>query len=477
MSRDTFDLVVIGGGPGGLVAAFGAAGLGARVALVERGLLGGDCLNVGCVPSKALLRSARAVHEARTADTLGVKVDGVAVDFPRVMARMRDRRAALARHDSVDRLMAAGVDVVLGSAAFVDERTVAAGDRVLRFRRAFIATGSRPDVPPIAGLADAGYLTNENVFELSALPARLLIIGGGAIGCELAQAFAAFGSTVTIVDTAPRVLAREDPDASAIVRKRLEAGGVHLALEATVSTLAREGPVVRVAWRRAGGDEHATVDAVLVATGRKPNVEDLGLAAARVGAGKDGILVNDRLQTTNRRIFAGGDVASPYQFTHAADAAARLVLRNALFFGRGRASGLVIPWCTYTSPEVAHVGVTAEDVEKSDGRIETLTVPFDDVDRAVLDEARDGFLRVHHDRARIRGCTIVAPHAGELIGTIAQAMRSGGTLTELSSAIFPYPTCSEAFRKVGDLHQRSRLTAGVRQWLARYWRLRRIRDS
>lgn len=438
---------MIGGGTAGLVTAHAAAGLGARVALVERARLGGDCLNTGCVPSKALLRSARGVRDVRTAAAVGVQAGDPRVDFAAVMARMRARRASLARHDSEERLRAAGVDVYFGSARFVGPRDIAvdgnAGHR-LRFWRAVIATGGRPTAPPIPGLHEAGYFTSETIFDIDACPPRLLVIGAGAIGCELAQAFCLFGSQVTVADVADRVLPREDADASAIVRRRLEADGVRFMLGGTLSSV-----------RRADGE------AILVAAGRAPNIKDLDLEAAGIRAGADGVQVNDRLQTTNPRVFAAGDVASPYKFTHAADAMARIVVQNALFFGRRRVSALVIPWCTYTFPEVARVG-------EIDGR--AVTIPLGEVDRAVLDDETEGFVRVHHARGRIRGCTIVAPHAGELIGHVSHAIREGGTLSDLSATIFPYPTYAEALRKAGDAHRRSLLTPAAKWLLRKYFR-------
>ena len=441
---ETYDLVVIGGGTAGLVTAHGGAGLGARVALVERARLGGECLNTGCVPSKALLRSARAVRDVRAASAVGVAATLTAVDFPAVMARMRARRAHLARHDSEERLRAAGVDVYFGSAAFDGPREIAVGDRRLRFRRAVIATGGHPTAPPIPGLADAGFHTNETIFDLEALPQRLLVIGAGAIGCEMAQAFALFGSAVRVSDVADRPLPREDPDASSVIRRRLEADGVRFELGAALARVSR-------------GD----ADAILVAAGRAPDLEGLRLDAAGIRHAAEGVVVNERLQTSNPRVFAAGDVASPYKFTHVADATARIVVQNALFFGRRRASALVIPWCTYTAPEVARVG-------EIDG--EAVTVSLADVDRAVVDDETEGFVRVHHHRGRIRGCTIVAPQAGELIGHVADLMRRGGKLADLSGTIFPYPTYAEALRKAGDAYRRSLLTPSARWLLRRYFR-------
>ena len=441
---DTYDLIAIGGGTAGLVAAHGAAGLGARVALVERARLGGDCLNTGCVPSKALLRSARAVREVRAAAALGVSAGPPAIDFGAVMSRMRQRQAHLARHDSEERLRSAGVDVYFGSAVFAGRREISVGNRRLRFSRAVIATGGRPTAPPIPGLADAGYCTNETVFDLQALPKRLLVIGAGSIGCEMAQAFALFGSDVQVADVADRPLAREDADASAIVRRQLESDGVRFRLGAPLAAVRRD-----------------EADAILVAVGRAADIEGLNLEAAGVRSAADGIFVNQRLQTTNPRVFAAGDVASAYKFTHAADAMARIVVQNALFFGRRRTAALVIPWCTYTAPEVARVG-------EIDGP--AITVRLAEIDRAVLDDETDGFIRVHHERGRIRGCTIVAPHAGELIGHVAHVMRSRGSLSDLSATVFPYPTYAEGLRKAGDAYRRSLLTPAARWLLGKYFR-------
>lgn len=472
--REVYDLVVIGGGTAGLVSAMGAAGLGARVALVERHRLGGDCLNSGCVPSKALIRSARVVGEARRSGSLGVRLGTPQVDFPFVMRRMRERRAQIAANDSAERFRRAGIDVFFGEGRFTDRRTVEVGDARLRFSRAVIATGGRPAAPPVPGLDGVPFLTNETVFSLTELPRRLLVLGAGPIGCELAQAFARFGSQVTLMDLAARVLPREDADASALVAGQLAADGITLALGATLERVERSGSIVRVGLRNRDHDAAAPVvhegDALLVAAGRAPNVEGLGLDAAGVTATRDGVTVDDRLRTSNPRVYASGDVASAYKFTHAADALSRVVLQNALFYGRRKASALVIPWVTYTDPEVAHVGVTSADVERSGGRLRTITIPLSDVDRAIVDEATGGFVRVHHERGVIRGGTIVAAHAGEMIGELAYAMTHGGTLAKLSGVVHPYPTQSEALRKAGDAYRRESLTPGVRRWFERYFR-------
>jgi pyruvate/2-oxoglutarate dehydrogenase complex dihydrolipoamide dehydrogenase (E3) component len=458
-----YDLVVIGGGTAGLVCAAGAAGLGARVALVERSRLGGDCLNTGCVPSKALIRSARVAGAARAGAGVGMAA-GTQVDFAAVMSRLRARRADIAPHDSAARLTSLGVDVFFGEAAFSDARTVAVGSVTLRFRRAAIATGSRPAVPPIPGLADVPFLTSDTLFDLTTQPRHLVVLGGGPIGCEMAQAFARLGSSVTLVEAASQILPREDPDAAAIVATALSADGVDLQLATRVTSVSRGTSGIRVAW---DSGEAKPSDAVLVATGRAPNTEQLGLDAAGVAHHAEGVRVDDSLRTTNRRIYAAGDVASRFKFTHAADALARIVIQNALFFGRKRAGTLVIPWCTFTDPEVAHVGLTSADASAEGAG--TLTVPLDDVDRAVIDDEAAGFIRLHHRAGRITGGTIVAPSAGEMIGTVAYAMRTGGTLADLASTVFPYPTVSTALRQAGDAYRRGSLTPRVKRLLAWYF--------
>lgn len=467
-----YDLVVIGGGTAGLVCAAGASALGARVALVERALLGGECLNTGCVPSKSLLRSARGASEARRAASLGVTAAGLP-DFGAVMARLRARRADLAPHDSAHRLKSLGVDVFFATAEFSGPRSIAvrsndahhaANDSMafLRFRKAVIATGSRPSVPDIPGLAGTPFLTSDTLFELTARPQSLIVIGAGPTGCEMAQAFARLGTRVTLVESSSHVLPHEDVEAGRLLGDRLRQEGVELRLGTAIATarwsqgcfaLDSTGPAI-------------SAEALLVAAGRAPRVEGLGLDEAGVAHDANGVTVDDFLRTTNRRVFAAGDVCSRLKFTHMADAMARIVIQNALFFGRRRASALVVSSCTFTSPQVAHVGQTL--AEASASQADTITIPLSSVDRAVVDEATDGFLRIQHSGGRIVGATIVAPEAGEMIGTLLLAMQHGHDLADLASVSFPYPTVSLALRQAGDAYQRSRLTPAVRALLRYY---------
>ncbi len=476
-----YHLVVIGAGTAGLVSAAIAVGLGARVALVERALMGGDCLNVGCVPSKALIRAARAWHETRTA---AARFGGPAAtgsgDFAAAMARMRGRRAELSGVDAASRFRDLGVDVFLGSARFTGVTgIIVQGDdqceTPLQFRRAIVATGGRAAAPPIDGLTETGYLTNETVFDLDALPRRLLVIGGGPIGCELAQAFARLGSQVTILDAGSHLLAREDADAAAIVERALVADGVELRQRVKILAARRDGDGRTLTYEVDGRRAECHGDRILVAAGRAANVEGLGLESAGVRFSHAGIEVDDRFRTSNHRVFAIGDCASKYQFTHAADAQARLAVPNALFhgIGGGKASDLVMPWCTYTSPEVAHVGIGARDVVESGDAVETITVPLAQVDRAVLDGDAEGFFRVHLARGsdRILGATLVSAHAGETISEITAAMSNGIGLSALGKTIHPYPTQAEAIRKAADTHRRQRLTPRAKGVFGLYFRM------
>jgi pyruvate/2-oxoglutarate dehydrogenase complex dihydrolipoamide dehydrogenase (E3) component len=473
-----YNLVVLGGGTAGLVCAAGAAGLGAKVALIERDRLGGDCLNVGCVPSKALLRCARAAAEVRRAGEFGVEVgSNVRVDFAAVMHRMRRLRAEISPHDSAERLRNLGVDVFFGEGRFVGQDAIEVQGQRLDFARAVIASGSLPADPAIPGLAAADFLTNETVFALPFLPARLAVIGAGPIGCELSQAFARFGSEVHLIHRSPAVLPREEAEASAILKQRFEHDGIRLHLNAQVMRVEKNGEGRRLVIAQGGQEREQVVDAILVAVGRHVDVTRLGLEAAGVASTAKGVTVNDFLQTINPRIYAAGDACGSYQFTHAADEMARIVLRNALFFGRERLSRRVVPWCTYTEPEVARVGLSVRQSAERRLGIRTIHVPFADIDRAVLDGEADGFAMIHIRQGsdRILGSTIVAAHAGEMIGVLTLAMNEGLGLSALSRLVQPYPTVAEAIKKAGDAYQKTRLTPRVARWMRTLLRWRRGR--
>ncbi len=469
-----YNLVVIGAGTAGLVTAAGAAGLGAKVALVERHLMGGDCLNYGCVPSKCMIRSSRLLAEARDAHLLGIRMPpGAAADFPAVMERMRRLRAEISHHDSATRFRELGVDVFLGEGRFLGPDRLEVDGKVLRFKRAVIATGARPVDPPVEGLAEAGYLTNETVFSVTERPRRLLVLGAGPIGCELAQAFCRLGSAVILVGRAPQLLPREDGDAAAILAKAFERDAIAVRVNTAVQRVrVSPGGGKEIHLVSDGRGDVITVDEILAGAGRAPNVDGLGLEEAGVAYdSRSGVKVNNFLQTTNPAIYAAGDVCLTHKFTHTADATARIVIQNALFKGRKKLSALTIPWCTYTDPEIAHVGMYERQARERGIKVETFFRPLNDVDRAVADGEEEGFVKVHVRKGadKIVGATIVARHAGEMISEITLAMVGKIGLKTLAGVIHPYPTQAEAIRQVADAYNRTRLTPFVkglfRRWL------------
>ncbi|MES2313864.1 MAG: mercuric reductase [Pseudomonadota bacterium] len=470
-----YQLVIVGGGSAGLAAAQTAAALGAKVALVERHLLGGTCLNTGCLPSKAIIRTSRLYAEMRDANRYGVQVpDDIRVDFSAVMERVRRLRSHISGGDSVRNLVAAGVDVFFGNVQFSGADTLKVNGDELCFRKALIATGARPHIPSIPGLREAGFLTNANVFNLTELPPRLLVIGGGPLGCELAQAFSRLGARVTIVQDMPLFLDREERDAAQILSDAFARDGIEVRLNTQAVAVRVENGEKLVDLL--SDDYHNTiaVDAILAGTGRVPNVEGLNLEAAGVDyAAGDGVRVDDFLCTSNPRIYAAGDICLEHQYTDTATASARIAVQNALFRGRERMSDLVIPWCTYTDPEIAHVGLYVREANQQGIPVKTFTIPMHEIDRAVTDSEDGGFVKVHvRERTdQILGATIVARHAGDMINEITLAMVAGIGLRTLSRVIHAYPTQAEAIRCAADAYNRTRLTprirARLRRWLER----------
>src|SRR6185295_8685105 len=431
-------------------------------------------LNVGCVPSKGVISAARSWAAARESrERFGGPVASGEGDFGFAMARMRRLRAGIAENDSVARFTRLGIDVFLGDGQFVGPDLVEVGGQRLRFRRAVIATGGRAIAPPIPGLAEAGYLTNETIFELTEAPQSLAVIGGGPIGCEMAQAFRRFGCRVTLLDKDGHVLVREDADAAEIVQKSMLRSGVELEFHTKILSVEKRGASKVIAFEAHGTKKEIAVDHILVAAGRAPNVEGLGLNAAGVEHTKAGVLVSDQLRTSNPRIFACGDVASRFQFTHVADAQARIVIQNAFFFGRGKASALTIPWATYTTPEIAHVGMYEKDAREKGIEVDTLTVPLHDIDRAILDGEDEGFLRLHLRKGtdEILGATLVAEHAGDMLGELCLAITHKIGLGKIASVIHPYPTQGEVIKKAADAWRRTKLTPGVKKFFERWFRV------
>jgi pyruvate/2-oxoglutarate dehydrogenase complex dihydrolipoamide dehydrogenase (E3) component len=390
------------------------------------------------------------------------------------MERMRRLRAGISAHDSAERFRKLGVDVYLGHGRFAGPSTIEIESKRLEFDRAVIATGARPAEPPIPGLARSGFYTNETIFTLTELPRRLAVIGAGPIGCELAQAFQRFGSRVTIITDGVEILPKEDQDAAAVVRKQMDREGIRVVTRGIIQRVGADGTAKRLALAVDGRIEEIESDAILVSVGRQPNLEGLGLEQAGVKFTASGVVVDERLRTSNPRIFAAGDVCSKYKFTHAADAMARLVIANALFVARRKVTDLVIPWCTYTDPEIAHVGYYEKNARTAGYDVATLTESLNHVDRAILDGEDQGFARIHYDKktGRILGGTIVARHAGETIGEVTLAMVAKQSVAVLSSTIHSYPTQAEVLRKIGDAYMRTKLTPTVKKvfekWLA--WR-------
>jgi pyruvate/2-oxoglutarate dehydrogenase complex dihydrolipoamide dehydrogenase (E3) component len=445
-----YPLLIVGAGPAGLATARIAAFGGARVALIERGLLGGVCLNDGCIPSKALIRTSRLYSEMRGAENLGGRTpDGITVDFPAVMERVRSVRARLARREPAERLMAMGIDVYPGEARFVDGDSVVVGGARLRFEAALISTGARPARPPIPGLEEAGYLTYENVFDLTECPRRLLVIGGGPVGCELAQAFARLGSQVTIVQDEPMFLGREERDAAQLLSDALARDGIEIHLDTQTTRVRVEGDDRVAHLKRDGTVRTVAVDQILVGVGTLPNVSDLGLEAAGVAYDpSDGIAVDDFLRTTNPRIFAAGDVCAGSVFPHIESAAGRIVAANALRGDSQRLSDEIIPWCTFTDPEIAHVGMYVTEARRKNIPVKTFTILMHEVDRAITDGEEEGFVKLHvrEGTAEFLGATVVASHAGDLINEISLAMSAGLDLHALARVNQPYPTQSQAIK-------------------------------
>lgn len=458
----TYDLVILGAGPAGLLAARGAATLGRKVALIERGRLGGNCLNAGCVPSKALIRTSRVYARLREGLELGVGgPQQVRADAVPALERIRRLQARLSREDSAGQLRERGVDLYFGCGEFVSPTQVAVdAEVVLTFKKALVATGARPAQPDIPGLEEAGYRTNETIFNLEATPPRLLVIGGGPLGCELAQAFCRLGSQVTIAQDDPMFLPGEERDAAQILAYSMASDGVETNLNTTVVAVRREKREKIVELRNEDNRRIIRVDEILAGIGRVPNVEGLGLEAARVKFDRtEGIRVNDFLQTSNPRIYAAGDVCLPHKFTHVADASARMVLHNALLRGRRRLSSLVVPWCTYTDPEIAHVGLYVREARERSIPVETITILMHDVDRAVTDGDDSGFLKLHlrDGTDRILGATIVARRAGEMINELSLAITAGVGLRKLGQVVHAYPTQSLAVKMAADAYYRYRL--------------------
>ena len=452
MPPETFDIAIIGGGSGGLSVAAGAAQLGAKVVLIEKSRMGGDCLNYGCVPSKALIAAADAAQTIRTAVQFGVNGHEPAIDFSKVNAHVHGVIASIAPHDSVERFQKLGCTVIEAAAKFVSPTELEAGGRRIAARRFVVATGSEPFVPPIPGIKDVKTFTNETIFDLTEAPGHLIVIGGGPIGIEMAQAHRRLGCKVTVIE-AFSIMPKDDPEAVAVVRARLIDEGVTLIEGAKVEGVSQAGNGIAVGINSGGKPETVTGTHLLAAAGRRPRVNDLGLDAAGVTFSPKGIEVDARLRSSNKRIFAIGDVAGGYQFTHMASYHAGIVVRNALFNLPAKVDYRAVPWVTYTDPELAQVGMTQAEAQKSDAGAKATKWALTENDRAQAERATAGFIKVvTSGRGRIIGATIVGRHAGELILPWVLAVQKSMTMRDMTGIIAPYPTLSEISKRAAGAY-------------------------
>jgi pyruvate/2-oxoglutarate dehydrogenase complex dihydrolipoamide dehydrogenase (E3) component len=475
-----YNVVIIGAGTAGLVTAAGTAGLGGRVALIERNLMGGDCLNFGCVPSKALISSARLIQQIRDAEKWGLDRQEPQFVFEKIFDRMRGRRAKIAPNDSQERFESLGVDVFRGQARFVSPQEVEANGQKLRAKNFVIATGSRAVIPKIEGMDTVPYFTNETIFdELKQKPESMIVLGGGPIGCELGQALSRLGVKITIVEYVPQILGPEDIDVGRFMQTQFEAEGItvqHCTEAARVSM--RDGLVTlegnyKPPGATKGSPVRFTADALLLAVGRCPMMKALNLEAAGVKYTANGVEVNDYLQTSQRHIYAAGDIANRLKFTHTADFTARIVVRNILMpfqFLRQKVDWSVVPWCTYTDPEVAHVGLGEKEAKQKNVEHDLFVVSLGDVDRAVVESEDAGFAKILTGKGsdKILGATMVGPHAGDLLHEFVLAMKADIGLGTIASTIHAYPTFAELARKAGDKYNKTRLTPRAKRiftWL------------
>ncbi len=463
------DLCVIGAGSGGLSVAAGAAQMGAKVVLIEKGKMGGDCLNYGCVPSKSLIAAAHVAETVRRGGQFGVNGHAPTIDFARVHDHIHEVIAAIAPHDSVERFEGLGVRVIQAAARFTGPREVEAGGERIRARRFVIATGSSAAVPPIPGLVDVPFHTNETIFDLSERPEHLFVIGGGPIGAELAQAYRRLGAEVTLLEMY-RVLGKDDPDVTAVARRRLAEEGIKIREGIAITTVERQGNGVAVTLEDSGRSERLTGSHLLVAAGRRPNVTGLGLEAAGVEAGPQGIRVDRRLRTSNRRIFAIGDVAGGYQFTHVAGYHAGIVVRNALFKLPAKVDDRAVPWVTYTDPEIAHVGMTeAQARERYGDKVRVLTWSFAENDRAQAERMTEGLVKiVVGKRGKILGASLVGPGAGELLQPWVLAIDQGLKIGAMATLIVPYPTLGEVNKRAAGSYYTGSLFSERTRRLVRF---------
>ncbi|HMS42181.1 MAG TPA: mercuric reductase [Pyrinomonadaceae bacterium] len=482
---ETYDLIVIGGGSAGLVAAGGSAILGAKVALIEKNLLGGDCLYTGCVPSKALIKSARFAHQTKEAQKFGfqgLEPKFLNDSFASITNRVQDVIKAIEHHDSPEVFEEMGVEVVFGTPKFLNPNEIEVSlkntdeKRVMKAKRFCISTGSRPFTPPIEGLHEAGFITNEEVFHLKNLPKRLIVLGAGAIGLELGQSFSRFGSEVTVVEMADRILIKEDEEVSAAMEKILSDEGLRILTKTkTVKVHKGENGAKVITVEASGKSFEIEADEILAAIGRQPNINGLDLEKAGVEFENNRIKTNEYLQTSNKHIFAAGDLTAHFQFTHMADYEAQIVIQNAFvpFPFRKKTDFRVVPWATFTEPEVARVGLTENEAKEKYGEnIKVYKVNFTENDRAQTESATEGFAKIVTYKNRIIGATLVGEHAGELIHEFVWAMKENLKLSQLNKIIRVYPTLAKITQAVGtEATLESLKSPFVQKWFKRYLKI------
>ena len=471
------DIIVLGAGSGGLVSAYIGAVVRAKVTLIEKNAMGGDCLNTGCVPSKALIRSAKLMNDIRHSETYGVRNASGEIDFAKTMARVHEIIAKIEPHDSPERYRSLGVDVVEGEGRITSPWTVEVNGRTLSARSIIVATGGSPFVPPIPGLEDVRYLTSENLWELTTQPKRLVVLGGGPIGSELSQAFRRLGSDVTQVERGERIMSREDPEISAMVQSRFEGDGVNVMTGTDAVAVERDGEDKVLVCERGGETLRVPFDEIVVAVGRRANVKGFGLEELGVEIADNGTVATDGYLRTNfDSIYAVGDAAGPYQFTHVAAHQAWFAAVNSLFgmFWKFRADYSVIPWATFTDPEVARVGLNETEAKEQRVRYEVTTYGIDDLDRAIADSHDEGVVKVLTvpGKDKILGVTIVGAHAGDLIAEYVLAMKHGLGLNKILGTIHIYPTMSEANKYAAGEWKRAHQPTKVLDWVERFhtWR-------
>ncbi len=469
-SADKKDLVIVGGGAGGLVIASVASQLGLKVALIEKEKnMGGDCLHYGCVPSKTLIRSAKVASLLRRSQEFGLPAMDFDIDLAKVNERVQSVIDKIQPHDDPQRFREYGCEVMVGEAAeFVDSHSVRVGERVIHGRRFVVATGSRPFVPPIDGLEEAGYLTNIDIFSLQHLPQRLVVLGGGPIGLEMAQAFSRLGSQVTVVEMLPNLLPHEDPEVSDALRSVLEQEGITIHTGTSAERVRRENDTRIV---ECSNNITVEADQILVAVGRRANVDNLGLEAAGIEYSERGIQVDARMRTSRKHIYAVGDVCGPYPFTHMAEYQAGIIISNAVFRFPKKTNYRVVPWVTYTDPELARVGLTEMQAKEKGIEPTVLRFPFKDVDRALTDNETDGLVKLITHKGRILGASILGPHGGELLQEIVLAMQTGAKIGDISATIHAYPTLSQVNKRtVNSAYAPKLFSVGTRKivhWINR----------